>query len=772
MFHHVERNCLRKLSALATVRLDLVRGSRQKLLANVSLAGWLLVSSASMAHAQSAPPIDQAAPSTSLGEVVVTAEKKSERLLDTPVPVTALDTAQLSDRNQDRLQDYFTQVPGLALSGEGNGQTVIILRGVTTADLTNPTVGILIDDVPFGSTTVKGYTSLVTPDLDPADLAQIEVLKGPQGTLYGASSLGGIVKYVTADPSTRSFSGRIAVDVNGTVDGGAGYGVRGGLNIPLSDTLALRVSGFTRDTPGYVDDVVDGRSDVNELTAQGGHVSLLWRPITPLSVKLGLLIQHTHSDGFDGVGTTYKQQYLFGDLKQSEPPGSGVSDSLVQLYSGTVSYHLGPVDLTYVAGYGIDDYQSNPNLPAYSSLATLVTATDTSPGVSGSVLLDKFETKKFTQELRGAYKLGDRLDVLVGGFYDHEATPAGQAISAVDARTGRQSAVVGTFNFPSTYEENAVFGNLTFHLTDKLDLQGGVRYSQNHQTYHEQDNLNPILSPDPAFYAVKQSDTSTTFQVTPSYKLSSTALIYARIASGYRPGGTNAAIPPNSGTPETYTADTTLNYEVGAKGSFLDRRLTYDVSFYDIEWSKVQVQLTDPVNDFIYFTNAGKARSTGAEFAVQYRPLDDTRLSINGSYDVAELTKDFPAGGGVGFAGSPLPFTPRVQGSALLDHDFPLPGAWLGTVGATVSYVGMRHEGFANDPAELRVQVPSYVTLDLRVTVHKDVWSANLFAKNVTNERGVLSSLSEESPVSTSTSTYDTVYIQPATIGLSVQRKF
>ena len=739
------------------------------LLAQAGLTPLLLVLAVG-AHAQTAEPAN--APGATMGEVVVTAEKRSERLEDVAAPVTALNTEALSQSGQVRLQDYFQQIPGLSLDSEGDGQTQIVIRGVATSPISNPAVGIVIDDVPFGSTTAQGLGNLLVPDLDPADLSQIEVLKGPQGTLYGASSLGGLVKYDTADPSTARFSGRLAAGVDGAIDGGVGYEVRGGLNIPLHDTLALSVSGFSRRTPGYVDNVVNAASDVNTENAQGGHAALLWRPDKDASLRLALLIQHTHGDGFEGAGTTYDQEPLYGDLHQSQPPGSGVFDTLVQLYSATGKVNLHFAELTAITGYGIDDYRASPSFPEYGDLATLVTATADSPGVDGAVLKDKYETKKLTQEVRLASPTGGRFDWLVGGFYDHEASPLNQAVEAVDAVTGRTAALIANFNFPTVYEEWAAFGDGTVHITDRLSLEGGVRYSQNHQAYHEEDDYAAAFETPPQLFSVKENDSSTTFQVTPSYKLARDTLLYARIASGYRPGGVNTDIAPDSGVPQTYHADTTLNYEVGAKGRLLGRRLSYDLSLFDVEWSDIQIQLRDPATQLVYFANANKARSTGAEASLQYAPLPDTRISLNGSYDVAELTEPLPPGGGVGGAGARLPYSTRFQGNVSVDRDFPLPAGWTGTGGGALGYVGRRYEAFANDPAELRPTLPSYTRVDLRLSARRDLWLVSLYINNLTDTRGALSTQSQGGTTATVTSIYNTVYIQPMTVGATVQRRF
>src|SRR5580704_13705937 len=193
--------------------------------------------------------IDQGTP---LEEIVVTAQKREERQQDAPVPTTALGGQTLIDSNQLRLQDYYTSVPGLNLTNNGGGQSVVAIRGLTTGAGANPTVGIVVDDAPFGST--RSLAGSFAPDIDPGDLARVEVLRGPQGTLYGASSLGGLIKFVTADPSTDHLSGRVQTGISDVYNGNQlGYNVRGSINVPLSDAVAVRASGFTREDPGYID---------------------------------------------------------------------------------------------------------------------------------------------------------------------------------------------------------------------------------------------------------------------------------------------------------------------------------------------------------------------------------------------------------------------------------------------------------------------------------------------------------------------------------------
>ena len=178
-----------------------------------------------MAEESSAP--------VSVEEIVVTAQKRSERLQDVPVSVTAVEAAGLTERNALQLQDYLNDVPNVSAGDLGNGRTSVVIRGISTGFGNNPTTGFTIDDVPFGSSTSSGLGDVLVPNLDPADLQRVEVLRGPQGTLYGASSMGGLVKYVTVDPRTDDVGGQVEVDGSTVAHGGAGYGTRGSVDVPV-----------------------------------------------------------------------------------------------------------------------------------------------------------------------------------------------------------------------------------------------------------------------------------------------------------------------------------------------------------------------------------------------------------------------------------------------------------------------------------------------------------------------------------------------------------
>ena len=297
---------------------------------------------------------------TTLSEVIVSAQKREERQQDVPIPMTVLNPEDLVRNGQSRLTDYFATVPGLSLNSGAfaAGTQYLTIRGLSTGANQNSTVATVIDDVPTGSGSVLAFGNFTSPDIDPSDLARIEVLKGPQGTLYGADSLGGLIKYVTVDPSTAALTGRVEVSGVDVPEGGIGYGVRAAVNIPVSDTLAIRASGFSRRDPGYVDNLTSGQTNVNSVDVYGGRLAALWRPSDDFSLKVSAILQQTDGNGtpyFDGqLSPNGTLQPTLGYLKQTGEPFANPYTTQEQLYSATLRAKVAGLDLVSVTGYSVN----------------------------------------------------------------------------------------------------------------------------------------------------------------------------------------------------------------------------------------------------------------------------------------------------------------------------------------------------------------------------------------------------------------------------------
>lgn len=723
------------------------------------LGRWLLCAAVSAGPAMAADEPSSNGSTAQLDEVVVTAQKRTERLQDVPVPVTALSAATLAERNQTRLQDYFAEVPGLNLTSSGNGQMSLSIRGLTAGTIAggSPTVGVTIDDVPRGFNTAPGFSSQLYEDLDPSDLERIEVLRGPQGTLYGAASIGGLIKYVTADPSTTAVKGRAQLLVNDT-GGKLGYGVRGAVNLPVNDDFAIRLSGFTRRDPGYIDNVTTGERDVNQVQVKGGRVSALWRPSENLSLKLSAMLQNTDGDGSAEVDLQR------GDLQQARMRGTEGYSQKTALYSGILNATFAGVNLTSISAYGTYKYRHLSDQSAFYGIY----AQDPPFNVTGASLLDTVEPKKFSQEVRLTSATGGKFEWLVGVFYTHEETPAHQSLLANDFNTGAVAGSLVEIDFPTTFAETAVFGDLTVHFTDRFNVQVGGRASTNRQRYDEVDS-GPLFGGTFITPPTHTKANASTFLLTPQFKISEDLMVYARFASGYRAGGPNANVPGNSTAPKSYEPDKDNSFDVGIKGEVWDHRLTFDAAAYYIDWKNVQIAVIDQATQFLIHTNGGNAKSQGIELSAQARPTSGLKLAASATFGDAKLKDALPAiSTAIGAAGERLPFSSRFAGSLSVDQEFALIGTWTGSVGGSLRYVGEREADFISGPQAVRSKLPAYTQVDLRADARHDAWTVGLFANNVSNKRGFVGRTEggPSNPLPTG------IYIQPRTVGLSVTKEF
>ena len=695
-----------------------------------------------------------------LTEIIVTAQKREQRLQDVPIPVTAINTEALLEQNQVRVEDYFNTVPGLALRTDGHGYENLSIRGVTTGAYTNPTVGIVVDDAPFGSTNTLGSRTS-TPDLDPSDLARIEVLRGPQGTLYGASSIGGLLKFVTVDPSTDEFSGRVQADINSVYNGAEpGYGVRGAVNIPISDTLAVRASGFSRQDPGYIDNPLLFLHGVNETQVYGGRLSALWKPSESFSLKLSGLMQNTTADGPSDVTL----EPGIGPLQQIQSLPGGFHHE-IRSFTANMSATLGAIKFVSISGYGIDKYESPIDFSLYYGGLGFPPNSQTLFGTPLAEEDGHDRTAKFTQEFRFSGSFS-RIDWLLGAYYSHESNDSHDDFYAINPTTRTFAGLLLDDPYPTTYTEYAGFGDLTFHITDQFDVQIGGREGQSRQSYVEP-MTGPLVGGSEYNPPEHSKDNAFTYLVTPEYKFSSNLMAYARLASGYRPGGPNPTCTLFH-VPCEYGHDETRNYEVGVKGDALDSRLTFDASIYYINWTSIQLQVIDPTSEDSYYTNGGRAKSQGIELSSQARPLDGLTVGAWITISDAKLTSNLPADASiVGSSGDRLPYSSRFSGNMSAQQDFQIRGALKGFVGGSISYVGNREDNFPYVGGGSRLTLPGYAETNLRLGVRDELWTASLFANNVADKRGVLSY-----PPSFATIYPIVNYIQPRTVGLSVSRSF
>jgi outer membrane receptor protein involved in Fe transport len=325
--------------------------------------------------------------------------------------------------------------------------------------------------------------------------------------------------------------------------------------------------------------------------------------------------------------------------------------------------------------------------------------------------------------------------------------------------------------YPTIYSEYAVFGDLTIHFTDAFDIQFGGRESENRQSYQET-LTGPLFVlfglPSPSINPlVHTKDNAFTYLVIPRLKLNEQLMLYARFASGYRPGGPNPTCILFS-APCHYEPDKTLNYEIGVKSDAFDHRLSVDASAYYIDWKNIQIQVSDPSTGGVYYTNASRAKSKGLELELRARPGAGLTLAAWAAWNDATLSSDLPTNSSAfGLAGDRLPYSARISGNVSVEEDFPLLGTATGYVAGSLSYTGERKDYFPASSQQSRLSLPGYAQTNLRAGVRYNSWAMSLFVNNVGDKRGIL-----EYPISYATSFQTVTYIQPRTAGLSLSKTF
>jgi outer membrane receptor protein involved in Fe transport len=699
-----------------------------------------------------------------LTAVMVTANKRAEKLQDVPMAVSAVTGEDLKRSGAVSFADYATQVPGLNIISTSQGQTQLVLRGITSGSgQANAAVSTYINDAPYGSSTVYAGGGLLTPDLDPADLERIEVLRGPQGTLYGANSLGGLVKFVTAKPDASHAFGYVSAGYSSVSGGGRGFSQRVMFNVPLiANTLALRVNAYSRKDPGYIDNIATGASRVNEDTVRGGRAELLWTPLDKVSVSLSALAQNLSSDGLANTGVDVDPatlRPLYGYQKQSRAAGTGLFKIRYRLYDATVNADFGWAKLVSSSSYSTQKVNTNQDVTAaYGPLLNPLF------GVAngGYAIANPITLGKFTQDLRLQSPEDQALEWRVGAFYTREHTTNDQRVLGFDAATGASLDLppLGSIDVgPGIFKEWAAYADVTWHVTSQLSILVGGRYSKDRTTFAQTGS--GLLVGDVGF-RTRSTDSPATFLFNPSFKFSDDAMAYLRVASGFRPGGANVGVPPGLGAPVSFGPDKLTSYELGFKATVLDRRMSFDADVFYIDWS--HIQLTSTSGGFSFLGNGGKAKSQGVEASWKFTPTRGLVVSANASYTDAALTADIPPGL-YGYDGDRLPWVPKWNATAGVDYDFPLGGGWSGTLGGTYNYVGSRRTDFLPVPGP-RLTAPSYHGIDLHAAAYYGDWTLQAYAKNLTNQRGITSLTSET--IDPQGSPFAASYVPPRTVGVNV----
>ncbi len=734
-------------------------------MSNRFLKSALLVAVAYLPQGALAQTVDEAdvsSGSIDFDEIVVTAQKREQRLIDTPQSVTAITSDDLANLNATQFRDFANTVPALSFTTAGVGQTQVTLRGVTAGIDIGPTVGIYVNDTPYGSSSAFSNASSLALDVGLFDLDRVEVLRGPQGTLYGAGAMGGVIKYVTKQPNLTELGGLAQGGISVTKSGGANYHGAAALNAPLvADELAVRVSGFYSGDAGYIDNLALGDSDVDRSHVYGGRLDLLFKPSDELSIRLTGFVQDIDREGAPAADFTLAGEPVDGALNQrrlkSEP-----FEQQFRLLSGTIDYDFGPVVLTSNTSYQKVDVAFRQDasavyVPLLGFFGLPFSAVAVDQGRS---------TDKFAQEIRLASRNGSAFEWLVGGYYTDEKSGNSQLVVPYDLSGAVSPINLATVFIPSRYEEVAIFGNATLHLGPKFEIGGGLRYASNNQEFM-QNGSGLLIGSVPAS---KSSDDVVTYLANASYHFSPDVITYLRFATGYRPGGPNFVVnDPITGAPlasPTFKSDSLKSYELGFKGQTGDRTFAVDASVYHIDWENIQV--TTAAGGVSVIANAsGGAKIDGGELTLTARPSPNFTVVGGFAYQDARLRENETLLGAA--KGERLPNVPKFTAAISADYRMSNGGNLRPTAGATLRFVSDRTASFDANPSLPQYQLPDYVTVDLRAGLAFGSIELQVFARNLFDDRGQLSAATFLSVIG---GPAQVTMLQPRTIGISASARF
>ncbi|WP_232476248.1 TonB-dependent receptor [Flavisphingomonas formosensis] len=720
------------------------------------------------------------------GEILVTALKRSTAIQETPISISAVTGEAIANSGVQSIADLGATTPGLNFVDGGPSQRRVVIRGIQGPG--EPMIGTYYDETPVtGMIGASNDAGGSTPELRLFDVNRVEVLRGPQGTLYGSGSMGGTLRVIYNKPALDKVEGMADASLSNTHEGGWNYEVNGMVNVPLAtDKVGLRAVAFYRKQDGFIDNKVLGINNINQQKSYGGRFLLRMVPSERWTIDIAGYFNHADTD--TSTWTLQAGKYV-ADAYTRQP----VRDN-VQLYSVTSSYDLDFATLTASGSYMHRTLSSVSDVSRYirgqrtpARCATLVGGGAACSadqltnfyalvdGQSTSALFPQQEMDAWTAELRLSSSGKGPLNWTVGGFYsDRNIVVTNPQVNA-DPATGKiiyplEYATVR--NIDDTLTQLAGFGEVSWDITDKLNLTGGARYF-----HYEKDIFGSTPIPSILVGAritprteVKSSENGWVFKANASYKITRDIMVYGEAAQGFRPGGANQVLGLDAAF-TAYDSDSLWNYELGVKSSLFDRKMTLNVDVFQIDWSRMQVTLRTPNGAFSYIGNAGKARVRGVEAETSIRPASGLTLLGNISYIDAKLTENQNTGvtATSGLKGDRIPYVPRLMGGASAQYSWPLNAKLSGFARADFNYVGSSWSDFRPNYVYAR-HVDDYALVNARLGVEQpdNKWGVYLFVTNLFDATAITRQTSSAIAVGRTLVTSAT----PRTIGVNVRTSF
>ncbi|HEX5378220.1 MAG TPA: TonB-dependent receptor [Phenylobacterium sp.] len=737
--------------------------------------GAALLATSMLAGVPAAFAADTSAGPT-LEELVVTAQKREENLQDVPVAVTAFSTKKLEQLHVNNFDDYVKYLPSVAFQSSAPGFSTVYMRGVASGGDGNhsgslPSVGTYLDEQPI--TTIGGAL-----DLHLYDIARVEALAGPQGTLYGASSQAGTLRIITNQPEIGVLKGSYDLEVNSVTHGGVGYTAEGMVNIPVNDRVAVRLVAWDEHDAGFIDNIRGTRTypssgvtinnnalakdDYNDVDVYGARVAVRVDLNENWTLRPTFMTQDMKTNGYFG----YDKDLGKLSVKHFLP-----EDSHDRWYQAamTVQGKVGNFDLVYSGGYLDRRIDSHTDYTDYSFFYdTLFGSGAYITDAAGNIIdptqriTGRDHLTRVSNEIRLSSPQENRFRFVVGAFQQRQTHFIEQnyQISGIDP-------AISVTGWPDTLwlteqyrvdRDYAAFGEAYFDITDKLTLTAGMREFKSDNSlrgffgfsrgYSSKTGEAACFAPGsvgrgPCTNLDKRvKETGEIYKVSLSYKIDADKMVYATYSQGFRPGGINrrASLAP-------YQSDYIYNYELGWKSQWADNSVRWNGAIYYEDWKDFQFSFLGP-NSFTEIRNAGQARIKGAETEISWAtPIEGLNINGSASYTDAKLTK--PYCGTVDAQGQPvkvcatpqapsgtaLPVTPKFKANATARYEFPW-GDFNAHVQGSAVYQDSSWADLRIEERNLLGRQKAYGSLDLAGGIAKDNWNLVLSVQNVTDELG------------------------------------
>ena len=749
---------------------------------------------AQMASAQ------QRSDSGQLEEIIVTAEKRETTVQNTPISLTAVSGQDIQARGLTDLGDLVQSVPGVSLRTSGPGMTEFEMRGISSTGGNSPTVGFYYDDTSLTAPSASNEGKIV---ISPAlyDLNRVEVLRGPQGTLYGSGSMGGTIKVVPNAPNPDAFDASAEVVFGDTDHGGFDHAENAMVNLPFGAGLAaLRIVGsYSRDA-GWIDRVVivpgdfpaaNGTTrgnvlaapvaadyhDVNDVERTTVRVSAVVKPVDGLSITPSFFYQKMQAGGLPYIDSNPGTDAHYQPFDVSE----AYSDE-IKLSSVNITYKTPILELTSITSYwSRNEPLTQDTSESWTTGLGLTGYTAAQGGLGPSSAIEYNPTHQTTEELRVS-SVGDSSLKWLAGYYYEDFHSAWDIV--FPSQNGANVKGVGSDNLfsyfsPMPIYQQSVFGEVTYNITEPWAITLGARRYR-YSAPVSLDQYGALTAT--AVTSTSERDQGVTPKISMSYQFTKDLLVYVTAAKGFRPGGGTGPVPTSGplscetqlrqeygstgfvNGPISFKSDNVWSYEVGEKLRLADNRVTVNGSVYFEKWGGVQQTNALSSCGYVYTANAGDAHVRGGELEIQAIVIPDLTVSGNVGYAHAALVSSTLIDAGFN-PGTAIQDVPQWTSSASIAYRHSLMDQLAITARADNTYVGSR-----TDETYSINELPSYDLTNIRAGLDGGRWSAVLFMNNVADKRALLNNITQDA---VNLPTFNRVAVsQPRTVGVDMKYRF